>query len=196
MAAATRMHLAEKGKDPRAYTLFAFGGAGPVHAYALAKLLKMRRIIVPMGAGVISALGFLVAAPAVDEVRGYVSSLDRVDWDYVNGIYAEMEASARALLLGAGGDAREISLRWSADMRYLGQGFEITVDIPRGPWARPTAARSAMPSSPPTRRASTARCATSASRRSTGACRRACPRRTSASRMHRCKATRCAACGW
>lgn len=107
MAAATRMHLAEKGKDPRAYTLFAFGGAGPVHAYALAKLLKMRRIIVPMGAGVISALGFLVAAPAVDEVRGYVSSLDRVDWDYVNGIYAEMEASARALLLGAGGDARK-----------------------------------------------------------------------------------------
>jgi len=133
MAAATRMHLAEKGKDPRAYTLFAFGGAGPVHAYALARLLKMRRIIVPMGAGVISALGFLVAAPAVDEVRGYVTSLEQVDWDHVNRIYAEMEASASALLLGAGGDAGQISLRWSVDMRYLGQGFEITVDIPRGP---------------------------------------------------------------
>ena len=133
MAAATRMHLAEKGKDPRAYTLFAFGGAGPVHAYALAKLLKMRKIIVPMGAGVISAFGFLVAAPAVDDVRGYVTSLEQADWDHVNAIYRDMEASARTLLLGTGGAERDIVMRWSADMRYLGQGFEITVTLPRGP---------------------------------------------------------------
>lgn len=74
MAAATRMHLAEKGKDPRVYSMYAFGGAGPVHAYALAKLLKVRRLIVPMGAGVISAFGFLVAAPAVDQVQGMFRS--------------------------------------------------------------------------------------------------------------------------
>lgn len=133
MAAATRMHLAEKGKDPRAYTLFAFGGAGPVHAYALARLLKLRRIIVPLGAGVISALGFLVAPPAVDEVRGYVTRLEGADWAHVNAIFAEMEAAARALLQGVGGREAEIQLRWSADMRYLGQGFEITVPIPIGP---------------------------------------------------------------
>jgi len=69
MAAATRMHLAEKGRDPRRYTLIAFGGAGPVHAYDLARLLKMRRMVVPLGAGVASALGFLVAPPATDLVR-------------------------------------------------------------------------------------------------------------------------------
>ena len=57
MAAATRMHLAEKGRDPRRYTLIAFGGAGPVHAWNLARLLKINRVVVPLGAGVASALG-------------------------------------------------------------------------------------------------------------------------------------------
>ncbi|GAA5231629.1 hydantoinase/oxoprolinase family protein [Verticiella sediminum] len=133
MAAATRMHLAEKGKDPRAYTLFAFGGAGPVHAYALARRLKLSRIIVPMGAGVVSALGFLVAAPAVDEVRGYVTGLDSADWTHVNAIFAEMEHAATAILQGAAGRDARICLQLSADMRYLGQGFEITVPIPAAP---------------------------------------------------------------
>ncbi|GAA4338390.1 hypothetical protein GCM10023144_35380 [Pigmentiphaga soli] len=133
MAAATRVHLAEKGKDPRDYCLYAFGGAGPVHAYALAKLLKVRRMIVPMGAGVISALGFLVARPAVDKVRGYVAELENVDWHHVNAIYADMEAAACELLLGTGGRREDIALAWSADMRYVGQGFEISVPLPRGP---------------------------------------------------------------
>ena len=61
MTAATRMHRGEKGRDPRRYTLIAFGGAGPVHACHLARLLKVGRVVVPLGAGVTSALGFLVA---------------------------------------------------------------------------------------------------------------------------------------
>ena len=73
------MHLAEKGRDPRRYSMIAFGGAGPVHAYNLAKLLKLKRVIVPLGAGVTSALGFLVAAPAIDYVRSYVSRLEQID---------------------------------------------------------------------------------------------------------------------
>lgn len=130
MAAATRMHLAEKGKDPRAYTLFAFGGAGPVHAYGLAKLLKLRRILVPMGAGVISAFGFLVAPPAVDEVRGYVTRLSATDWDHVNAIYDDMAAAARGLLQGVGRRGAQVEIRRLADLRYVGQGFEITVPLP------------------------------------------------------------------
>lgn len=133
MAAATRMHLAEKGRDPRAHSLFAFGGAGAVHGYALARLLKVPRLIVPMGAGVISALGFLVAAPAVDEVRGYVTTLERADWSLVNALFAQMEECSRRLLARAGGGSDEISVQRQADMRYLGQGFEITVDLPAGP---------------------------------------------------------------
>jgi len=132
MAAATRMHLAEKGRDPRRYTLFAFGGAGPLHAYGLAKLLKIPRVVVPLGAGVASALGFLVAPPATDAVRSYVARLDQVDWAQVNALFAEMEQTARALLIEAGARPDEIVLHPSADMRHIGQGFEIPVPLPAG----------------------------------------------------------------
>jgi N-methylhydantoinase A len=132
MAAATRMHMAEKGRDPRDYTMVAFGGAGPVHAYDLAKLLKLKRVIVPPGAGVASALGFLVAAPGTDDVRGYVTRLDTCDWDAVNGLYEEMSAAARRLLVAAGAQPHAIRISASADMRHVGQGFEIRVPIPPG----------------------------------------------------------------
>jgi N-methylhydantoinase A len=127
MAAATRMHLAEKGQDPRTCTLIAFGGAGPVHAYALAKRLKVPRVIVPAGAGVLSAFGFLVAAPAADEVRGYPSLLSAVDWKRVGSLYAEMWREVTSVL-GPGPDSS-----WSADIRYAGQGYELTVPLPDGP---------------------------------------------------------------
>ncbi|MCP9964962.1 hydantoinase/oxoprolinase family protein [Actinomadura madurae] len=130
MAAATRMHLAEKGGDPSAYTLVAFGGAGPVHAYSLARMLKIGTIVVPMGAGVMSALGFLVAAPTVTDVRGYPSALADADWAHVGGLFAEMEERARALLAGADEFGDKIVISRSADMRYVGQGYEIEVPLP------------------------------------------------------------------
>jgi len=130
MAAATRMHLAEKGRDPRRYTLIAFGGAGPVHACNLARLLKMKRLVVPLGAGVASALGFLVAPPATDMVRSYVARLERLDWDHVNALFAAMTAEGSRLLSEAGADPSAIALRPTADMRHVGQGFEIPVPLP------------------------------------------------------------------
>jgi N-methylhydantoinase A len=133
MAAATRMYIAEKGRDPRRYGMIAFGGAGPVHAYGLAKLLKLKRVICPLGAGVTSALGFLVAAPAIDYVRSYVSRLENVDWSRLNSLFEEMEREARALLVEAGADNERIDIRRHADMRHVGQGFEISVPVPAGP---------------------------------------------------------------
>jgi N-methylhydantoinase A len=130
MAAATRMHLAEKGRDPRRYTLIAFGGAGPVHAYDLARLLKMKRMLVPLGAGVASALGFLVAPPATDLVRSHVARLERIDWERVNALLAQMAEQGRALLLEAGATPDEITAMPAADMRHVGQGFEIPVPLP------------------------------------------------------------------
>ncbi|WP_135470129.1 hydantoinase/oxoprolinase family protein [Crenalkalicoccus roseus] len=130
MAAATRMHLAEKGRDPRRYTLVAFGGAGPVHAWNLARLLKIRCVVVPLGAGVASALGFLVAPPATDLVRSLVGRLERLDWGRVGALFAEMAAEGRALLEEAGADPAAITLRPSAEMRHVGQGFEIPVPLP------------------------------------------------------------------
>ncbi len=129
MAAATRMHLAEKGRDPRRYTLIAFGGAGPVHAYDLARLLKMRRLVVPLGAGVASALGFLVAPPATDLVRSHVGRLERLDWTRVNALLAEMVEEGRELLLETGAAPEEIRAVPAADMRHIGQGFEIPVKL-------------------------------------------------------------------
>ncbi|MGE0719318.1 MAG: hydantoinase/oxoprolinase family protein, partial [Alphaproteobacteria bacterium] len=127
---ATRMYIAEKGRDPRRYTLIAFGGAGPVHAYGLARLLKVRRIVCPLGAGVMSALGFLVAPSAIDFVRSYVTRIDGIDWDHLNRLFDEMEAEGRQLLAEAGVD--EVTVRRQADMRHVGQGFEIGVPLPGG----------------------------------------------------------------
>ena len=130
MAAATRMYIAEKGHDPRRYTMVAFGGAGPVHAYGLAKLLKLRRLICPLGAGVMSALGFLVAAPAVDLVRSYVTRLEAADWSLVNSFFAEMETTAIERLVEAGARREAIRFERRAEMRHVGQGFEINVPLP------------------------------------------------------------------
>src|SRR6266705_5558088 len=69
MANAARVHILEKGKDPRRYPLFSFGGAGPVHACGVARILGTSRVIAPRGAGVTAALGFLAAPLATDEVR-------------------------------------------------------------------------------------------------------------------------------
>ena len=139
MAQATRMYIAEKGKDPRRFAMMAFGGAGPVHAYGLAQILKVSRIICPFGAGVTSALGFLVAPPAIDLVRSYVTHLDSVDWAAVAKLYAEMEREARAPIAETGADPAAITIRRSADMRYVGQGFDVDVELPDGIYTRPSA---------------------------------------------------------
>ncbi|MDA7683651.1 hydantoinase/oxoprolinase family protein [bacterium] len=130
MAAATRAHIAEKGRDPRRYTLVATGGAGPVHAYGVAKQLKLNRFICPLGAGVSSALGFLIAAPATEGVHSYVSTLDQLDAEKVLKIYEDMSASATKSLVEAGGDVNTITIKHRVEMRYRGQGFEISVDLP------------------------------------------------------------------
>jgi N-methylhydantoinase A len=132
MAAATRMHLAEKGRDPRRYDMIAFGGAGPVHACNVARLLKLKRLIVPLGAGVTSALGFLVAPPAVDYVRSYVARIEQIDWDHLNALFANMEADAKAMLVEAGAKPDEISFQRTSDMRHVGQGFEVSVPVQNG----------------------------------------------------------------
>jgi N-methylhydantoinase A len=132
MAAATRMHLAEKGRDPRRYDMIAFGGAGPVHACNVARLLKLKRLIVPLGAGVTSALGFLVAPPAVDYVRSYVARIEQIDWDHLNALFANMEADAKAMLVEAGAKPDEIFFQRTSDMRHVGQGFEVSVPVQNG----------------------------------------------------------------
>ncbi len=92
MAGAARVHTLERGGDPRRLPVFAFGGAGPVHAYRVAAALGSPRLIVPAGAGVMSAIGFLAAPVAFDFTRSFPGRLDTLDWERVNALLAEMEA--------------------------------------------------------------------------------------------------------
>lgn len=133
MANAARVHILEKGLDPRSFSMLAFGGAGPVHAFAVARLLGLSRLIVPSGAGVLSALGFLVSPVATEGVFSKVSRLDQMNWAAINARLAEMEQQGRAFLAGTGVSSEMVCVRRTAEMRYVGQGHEITVLLPQGP---------------------------------------------------------------
>jgi N-methylhydantoinase A len=131
MALAVRTHVVERGRDPRRFALVAFGGAGPVHAYEVARHLRIGRIVYPPVAGVASALGFLISPFVVESVRTFPGRLDRLDWAFVAGLFADMERRARGQLGEAGADLARVSFERSADMRYVGQGYEVAVSLPR-----------------------------------------------------------------
>jgi len=133
MAAAARIHGIERGKDLRAYPLFAFGGAGPVHGWNVGRILKVPRVLVPFGAGAASALGLLAAPLAFDFVRTASQRLDQADWPGINRLFAVMEAEGRAVLREAGIADADMTFRRTAEMRYVGQGHEVEGPVPSGP---------------------------------------------------------------
>jgi N-methylhydantoinase A len=132
MAAAARVHGIERGKDLRAYPLFAFGGAGPVHAWHVGRILKVPRVLVPFGAGAMSAYGLLAAPLAFDFVRTASQRLDAADWPQINRLYEEMEAEGRAILQSAAVAEADVRIRRTAEMHYAGQGHEVEVELPPG----------------------------------------------------------------
>ena len=132
MAAAARVHGIERGKDLRGYPLFAFGGAGPVHAWQVGRILRVPRVLVPYGAGALSAYGLLAAPLAFDFVRTAPQRLTAADWELINRLFQEMETEGRRILRGAGVPDAEVTVRRSAEMRYFGQGHEVDVEVPPG----------------------------------------------------------------
>jgi N-methylhydantoinase A len=136
MANAFRIHAMEQGRDPARYGLLAFGGAGPVHAYGVARILRSPTILSPASAGVASALGFLVAPIAAEGSQSYMARLDRIDWARVNEIYTQLEQAGRAFLAESGVKPDEMTVSRSADMQYLGQMHDIAVSIPLGKLGR------------------------------------------------------------
>jgi N-methylhydantoinase A len=132
MANAARVHAVERGKDLEARTLIAFGGAAPLHAARLADKLGICRVLIPSGAGVGSAFGFLRAPVAYEVARSrYVRLDDKFDPDFVNALFDGMRAEAEAVVRAGAPDAALVETR-AADMRYTGQGHEITVGLPLG----------------------------------------------------------------
>ncbi len=132
MANAARAHLGERGKDPRRMPMYAFGGAGPVHGYRVAEILRLPALISPFGAGVGSTFGLLAAPLAFDFVRSAYSRLDDLDWSFANGLLHEMAEEGRKVLEGSGLARSAIHYQKSADMRYVGQGHEVSVPLPDG----------------------------------------------------------------
>lgn len=130
MATALRIHLAEQGRDPRHYILFAFGGAGPIHATAVARSAGFSRIVIPQWAGVMSSLGLLMARPAFDVARSYVGKLRSIDWRQVWRLYREMEEECLDSLRAFGDDTAKVEIACTADMRYIGQEHLLNIDLP------------------------------------------------------------------
>jgi N-methylhydantoinase A len=133
MANAFRIHAMEHGRDASRYALLSVGGAGPVHACGVARILGSPAVLSPASAGVASALGFLFAPIATEKARPYVARLDEINWGHLSKILDEMEQSGRRFLRKAGVKDHEIVVRRTADMQYVGQMYDISVPIPNGP---------------------------------------------------------------
>jgi len=131
MELATRVVSIERGHDPRDLTLVAFGGSGPVHGCRLAQALRIPRAILPAAAGVAAALGLLSAEVKFDVARSYVRRLDAVDLRHLNTIYGDMEAQALQVVRQSAVEG-EMAIQRTADLRYVGQGYELNVPVPPG----------------------------------------------------------------
>ncbi len=133
MANAARVHAVERGKEVSGRTMVAFGGAAPVRAGRLAEKLGVSTVVVPTGAGVGSALGFLIAPVAYEVVRTrYVRLDESFDPAAIDAFRVEMRAEAEAVVRRGAPEA-PLAETWTADMRYCGQGHEVSVELPAGP---------------------------------------------------------------
>ncbi len=130
MAGAARVHIVEKGGDPRRFAMVAMGGAGPLHAARVARKLGVSEVIVPPASGAASALGFLAAPIGYEISRSLPMALESADFDAANTALEEMEAECRTRLREAGSVEGDVTVERFAEMRLRGQMHEITVPIP------------------------------------------------------------------
>ena len=136
MARAAKVHCLERGKDPREYTLIAYGGAGPVHAYRVAKILGIKSVFYPLRAGVMSAFGFLVTAPSFEMIRADFSPVESADSARITTFLREMEAAGKALVATCGVAVSKLTTVIEANMRFAGQSFELSVPLKGTPGPR------------------------------------------------------------
>jgi N-methylhydantoinase A len=131
MASAARVHAIERGKTPEGCTMIAFGGAGPLHAARLAAKLGVRKVLVPVDASVGSAVGFLRAPVAFELARSLRLRDDSFDFSLVNLFLKKMQNEAMSIV-SAGALGAKLETHRAVEMRYEGQGHEISVPLPRG----------------------------------------------------------------
>ena len=134
MAGAARVHIAERGRDPRNFVLLCTGGGGPVHAYYVAQKIGVRTIICPPAAGVASAYGLLVASARADRSRTMSFRPSSDSLEALEQAFSALEAEARASLEHLAETFGPIALTRQADGRFVGQGFNLSVKLPDGPY--------------------------------------------------------------
>ena len=132
MAQAVRQVTVKKGIDPREFTLVPFGGAGAQHAIDVAKELDITSVLFPVNASTLSALGMMTADISYNESRTVSSPLADLSMDRMEADFRELEARALGYLEGDEARVAGTSVQWKADMRYVGQSFELRVPLPRG----------------------------------------------------------------
>ncbi|MEM1273660.1 MAG: hydantoinase/oxoprolinase family protein [Pseudomonadota bacterium] len=130
MANAARVHSVENGRDIEHFTMVAFGGGAPLHACRQCEKLGIDACLIPPGAGVGSAIGFLQAPVSYEATRGLFQSLDAFDAARVNATLAAMEAEARNFVI-RGAEQKPVTIQVTAYMRYRGQGWDIPVALPK-----------------------------------------------------------------
>jgi N-methylhydantoinase A len=129
MASAARVHAVERGRSPERCTMIAFGGAAPLHAARLAAKLGMREVLIPVDASVGSAVGFLRAPVSFELVRSLHARDDDFSFSSINKFLVRMEKEAAAIV-AAGALGAKLAAHRAVEMRYLGQGHEISVPLP------------------------------------------------------------------
>ncbi len=130
MVKAIRTISIERGYDPKDFSLLAFGGAGPLHAAGVARELEISRVIVPLNPGILCAMGLIVADARNDYVKTSLMDMDTADTEKINQIFEQLEKEARQWLAQEGFDPSAQRLSRSVDMRYVGQNFELPVEVP------------------------------------------------------------------
>jgi N-methylhydantoinase A len=129
MAAAAKTHVAERGGNPQLVTVAAFGGAGPVHAFGLARKLGAPQLLVPPNAGVGSATGFFTAPRAFDLMRSHKAPFDSADFAKLERLFRELEAEGERTLRKAGATG-QVDFARSIEARFIGQGSETSLPVP------------------------------------------------------------------
>lgn len=135
MAGAARVHVAERGRDPRDFVLVCTGGGGPLHAYYVAQKIGVSKIVCPPSAGVASAFGLLMASARSDLSRTLNFKFSTTDLSPLENAYRELEAEARSTLETLSYAFGPISIKRQADGRFVGQGFNLSVELPEGPYS-------------------------------------------------------------
>jgi len=132
----------DRGLDPGAFpTLFAYGGAGPLHAVLVARELRIPKVVIPRAPGHFSAFGMLLSDFRRDLVRSRFARLDELDLGDLESWFAEMEQEGIAALREGLPESKKLLLGRSMDMRYVGQEHAVTVEVPVSVFAKPPRAR-------------------------------------------------------